>query len=242
MGPTLGQLPFELAGTLPDPQMRLLKRHPVTTLYEEIAVNDNWGTSANAAAIAQTAADVFAFSFKDDREAALLMDLAPGEYTVIASGVNNATGISVVELYDSSHASTDARLVNLSNRGFCGVGDQVMIPGFVISDEGPKTLLVRVVGPRLQSLGVTGTMADPKLEIYPGGGTTPIFTNDNWSDDAEAATTAAVAEQVFAFSLPAGSKDAAMVVTLDPGIYTVVGSSADGVSSGVVLVEVYVVP
>ncbi len=50
-----------------------------------------------------------------------------------------------------------------------------------------------------------------------------------------------VAREVCAFPLTYGSKDAALVVTLNPGVYTVVGSSADGTGTGVVLVEVYAV-
>jgi hypothetical protein len=242
VGPTLGQKPFELAGTLPDPRMRLLKRNPATTQFEEIAANDNWGTNANAAAITQTAAEVFAFAFKDDHEAALLMDLGPGEYTAIAGGVNNATGLAIVELYDADSGTPAARLINISNRGFCGVGDQVMIPGFVVSSEGPKTFLVRVVGPTLGSFNVPGTMADPKLEVFPSGVSTPILANDNWGDNPDAAYTVQIAQQVQAFSLTNGSKDAAFVVTLPPGGYTVVGSSATTGGTGVVLVEVYVVP
>jgi hypothetical protein len=115
-----------------------------------------------------------------------------------------------------------------------------MIPGFVVSSEGPKTLLVRVVGPTLGAFGVPNTMADPKLTVY--SGSTAILANDNWSDNPDAATTAQIAAQVFAFALNAGSKDAAFVVTLPPGSYTVVGSSATPGGTGVVLVEVYVVP
>ena len=51
-----------------------------------------------------------------------------------------------------------------------------------------------------------------------------------------------VASQVFAFPLASGSKDAAFVVTLPPGQYTVHAKASDGVSTGVVLVEVYAVP
>ena len=44
-----------------------------------------------------------------------------------------------------------------------------------------------------------------------------------------------------AFALTAGSKDAALLVTLDPGVYTAQLSSADG-SSGTALVEIYQLP
>lgn len=44
-----------------------------------------------------------------------------------------------------------------------------------------------------------------------------------------------------AFALPAGTKDAAVVLTLAPGAYTALVSGADG-STGVALVEVYELP
>jgi hypothetical protein len=36
----------------------------------------------------------------DDREAALIRTLAPGQYTALLSGVNNSIGIGLVEVYD----------------------------------------------------------------------------------------------------------------------------------------------
>jgi hypothetical protein len=46
---------------------------------------------------------------------------------------------------------------------------------------------------------------------------------------------------VGAFALTLGSNDAAVLVTLLPGSYTAAVSDANG-SSGVALIEVYVVP
>jgi len=46
---------------------------------------------------------------------------------------------------------------------------------------------------------------------------------------------------VGAFALPVGSKDAALVITLPPGNYTVIVSGVAG-ASGVALAEVYAVP
>jgi hypothetical protein len=69
-----------------------------------------------------------------------------------------------------------------------------------------------------------------------------LLTQDNWGDNSDATTTAQTAIAVSAFALAPGSADAAFVVTLQPGAYTVVGSSAIAGGTGVVLVEVYVVP
>jgi hypothetical protein len=52
---------------------------------------------------------------------------------------------------------------------------------------------------------------------------------------------AAIFAQTGAFPLPAGSKDAALVVTLSPGAYTAQVSGAAG-TTGTALVEVYEVP
>jgi hypothetical protein len=164
----------------------------------------------------------------------------------VTSGVSHETGVAIVELYDAGETTDDSFLTSLSNRGFAGVGAEVVIPGFVVSSEGPKTLLLRVVGPTIQNApyNVTDAMDDPIMTVYrreTNGDETRLFSNDDWSDLANADEIAATAEQVFAFPLDPGSKDAAMLVTLEPGVYTVHGAPADGVSSGVVLVELYVV-
>jgi hypothetical protein len=242
VGATLGVAPFNIGGVLADPVMTLSKWNG--TSYDVVATNDNWQDNANAADITQTGNDLFAFPLTEDADAALLVDLGPGQYTVVSSGAADGTGVAIVELYDADTTSTSS-MTSIATRGFVGTGNEVMIPGFVVSAEGPKTFLIRVVGPTLAGApyNVTGTMADPQLTVFrrQGGIDTPILNNDDWSDGAGAANTAQVAQDVFAFALPDGSADAALVATLVPGIYTVVASAADGVSTGVVIVEVYVV-
>jgi len=122
------------------------------------------------------------------------------------------------------------RLINLSNRGLVRVGEQIAIGGFTIADA-PVTLLIRAVGPSLAQFGVEDVLADPQLQIVGGPG------NDNWSGE----DVAQAAAQVFAFSLPVGSKDAALLVTLEPGSYTVHVSGVGG-TQGVALLELYLVP
>jgi hypothetical protein len=166
--------------------------------------------------------------------------------------VNGGTGVAIVELYDADEFTASppplanrSRLSNISNRGFVGTGGNIMIPGFVVSSDGAKTLLIRAVGPGLSQFGVSGVLADPELTIYfrphSGGTDTQILAQDNWGDSTDAARTASVAAQVFAFPLTSGSKDAAFVVTLQPGIYTVQASGVGG-TTGVALVEIYEVP
>jgi pectate lyase/pectin methylesterase-like acyl-CoA thioesterase len=244
VGPTLTR--FQVSGVLANPRMVLKRFDSGANAYVDFASNDDWGTAVNAAAIASTATDVGAFGLTSGSlDAALLTDLTPGRYTVVADGVDGGTGIALVELYDADASGSTARLINISNRGQVASGGQIMIPGFVVSSEGSRTFLIRAVGPGLASRGVAGALADPQLVLYrrnPDTNTDYAFlTNDDWGTGIGAATTATVSQQVGAFSLAAGSKDAAFVATLPPGLYTAHASGVGG-ATGVALVEVYLVP
>ncbi|MBL9203722.1 MAG: DUF1800 family protein, partial [Opitutaceae bacterium] len=131
----------------------------------------------------------------------------------------------------TSLPAQDARLINLASRADVGTGGNILFCGFTIAPGANKTVLIRAVGPTLSGFGVSGALADPRLELYSNN--TLIQSNDNWAA-ADGATFASVG----AFSLPAGSKDAALVATLAPGGYTAQVSGVGG-GVGVALVEVY---
>lgn len=208
--------------------------------FEEVSTNDDWETNTNAADITQAIIDLGAFALTDGRDAALLADLPAGRYTVVAGGVGDLTGVAIVELYDGDGDTTTTVLTNISNRGFVGTGASIMIPGVTVSSEGPKTFLMRAVGPALgqEPFNLTGVLEDPKMTIF--AGQQQILSNDNWGDSPDAAYTASIAAQLGAFVLPDGSKDAAFVVTLPPGNYTIQAAGVDG-ATGTAIVEVYVV-
>ena len=93
------------------------------------------------------------------------------------------------------------------------------------------------VGPTLTQFGVQGALADPQLTLFNANGA-PIDQNNDWSGGADLRNAFA---QVGAFALPAISTDAALLVTLQPGLYTVQVSGV-GATTGVGLVEVYDMP
>jgi hypothetical protein len=97
-------------------------------------------------------------------------------------------------------------------------------------------MLIRGVGPTLASLGVSGTLANPRLDILRQGAATPMAGNDDWDPALTAAFT-----RVGAFALTAGSRDAALLITVPPGSYTAQVSGVDD-TTGVALIEVYEVP
>jgi hypothetical protein len=106
-----------------------------------------------------------------------------------------------------------------------------------VTGNAPKTLLIRGVGPALTGFGVAGALADPALTIYQDSKV--ITTNEGWANSAAIATAAI---QTGAFALPSGSKDAAVLITLNPGAYSAQVKSAKNASSGVALIEIYEVP
>ena len=59
-----------------------------------VAANDNWRGDQEAEIIATTIPPA------NDLESAIVRNLAPGNYTSIVRGVNNTTGVAVVEAYD----------------------------------------------------------------------------------------------------------------------------------------------
>ena len=161
------------------------------------------------------------------KESAILSTLNPGAYTAIVSGVGGGTGVGIVEVYELDRP--EIPLINISTRGKVLTGDNVMIGGFIIQGDSAKTVLIRAVGPNLANFGVTGVLANPKLQLY--SGQTVIASNDDWG-------TATNASAITATGLaPANPLEAAILITLQPGAYTAIVSGADG-GSGVGIVEV----
>ena len=96
---------------------------------------------------------------------------------------------------------------------------------------------MRGVGPTLDNWGVPTTLSNPKITLYDANQVV-VAENDNWGQFADQAALAAGSAQVFAFALNANSKDAAMIVTVPPGLYTAIVSGQNN-TTGVALVEVY---
>jgi hypothetical protein len=232
IGPTLGS--FGVGDTLVDPTMEVI---PLGSSVA-IASNDNWeGTAALRAAFAQVGAFPLAAATSADAsvETRLTASGASGYTVRITAKSTTAAGIALAEVYDQEAITAPVRLVNVSTSGFVGTGDKALVPGFFVGGTAPKRLLIRAVGPGLTQFGVTGVLADPQLSIAPLGKDFVVVANDNWGGSA--ALQAAFA-QAAAFALPTASNDAAVVLQLPPGGYTVVVSGV-GNTSGTALVEIY---
>lgn len=119
-------------------------------------------------------------------------------------------------------------LVNIATLGKIGGGTN-LIAGTVI--DGPKRLLIRAVGPTLANFGVATAHPNPRLKLFKGQAV--LASNDDWSG----AEVSDAAVHVGAFALASGTKDAAILITLEQGAYTVI-VEGDG-ELGEALVEVY---
>jgi hypothetical protein len=114
------------------------------------------------------------------------------------------------------------------------------VVGFGTDGANTRRLLVRAVGPGLSAYGVSNVLAQPKIEIHStvSGVDTILATNSGWKNDT---TVSEAIVESGAFPLASGSADAAVVITVSAGNYTVVTTGISG-SVGTALVEIYELP
>jgi hypothetical protein len=157
-----------VAGALADPILELHGPNGFATI-----TNDNWRSDQEAAINASGVPPT------NDLESAIVATLpANGAgYTAIVRGVNNGTGIGLVETYDLD-STVDSKLANISTRGLVQTGDNVLIAGTIVFGQTAQKVIIRALGP---SLNVPGKLADPTLELRDGNGNL-IDSNDNWVD------------------------------------------------------------
>ena len=211
-----------------NPQLRGISRKPERKLDPRPAPGSPLlGAAVTAPPNSFFTATTYRGAFGDTNWAAGWTKLWTEGWFDLASAGTGGTDTPII-------AGSANKFINISTTGFAGTGAQTLTAGFVIPAGQTQTVLIRGVGPGLAALGVPGTLADPVIEIYKQGTAAAIATNDNWSG-AQVSTLSA---QVGAFALPAGSADAAIVLNLEPGAYTVQVKGKNG-ATGVAIVEVY---
>lgn len=205
---------------------------------EEIAQVDDWKDQANWEEIEAVSPTVGAAQLEADNEVALLITLEPGLYTAHLSDENGEDGIGLIEVFDASFDPIETRLVNISTRVRAASGHEVAIGGFVIRGEDRKRVLIRASGPALSKFGVDNVLPDPFIELYDYTG--PIASNDDW-DDAFPYQMKEAFNQARTSQFDDGSTDAALVVELEPGLYTFITRDRSA-APGITLIEVFELP
>lgn len=224
-GPSLTQ--FGVPNALANPRLEL---HDSSST---IGMNDNWQTTQiGGVIIGDQVAEIQASGLAplDPAESAIIAMLDPGSYTAVVQGVNNGTGVAIVELYDLATTSSSL-LTNISTRGFVQTADSAMIGGFIVVTQ-PTRVIIRAIGPSLTQFGVPDALADPTLELRDNNGAL-LVSDDNWQDDPNQAA------QISATGLaPSDPAESAIIRTLQPGSYTaIVRGVNNGTGNG--LVELY---
>jgi hypothetical protein len=205
-----------VTGTLQNPQLELYSGSVL------IDSNDDWSNHPRAAEIPLT--------YQPDSiyESAILITLEPGAYTAIVKGLNDTSGVGLVAVYDMT-ANSASILRNISSRAQVGGSGEMLIGGLIIEGNTAKKVLIKAIGPSLESTGLTGLLQDPVLEIYSGAEI--IETNDDWKNHPQSG-------EIPQAYQPKHIRESAIVATLNPGAYTAMVKGLGG-STGIGLVEVY---
>jgi hypothetical protein len=223
MGPSLAGAGVLANEVLLDPALEL---HGPAGL---LAQNDNWRDSPSHGQFEGTP-----FQPSDDREAVIVATVQPGAYTAVLTGVGRSTGIALVEAYDINQG-VNAKLGNISTRGFVQTGSNVLIGGFTLGGTGQAQVAVRGLGPSLSQFGLSSVLADPTLELHNANGAT-LIVNDNWMEDPVSA--AQLTSRGLA--LP-DARESGIFTILPSGQFTAILAGKNG-GVGIGLVEVYNIP
>jgi hypothetical protein len=236
LGPELTQ--YGVANPLHNPTLELHDSHGAL-----IASNDNWVTTIIGGVITQNQVrDIMnsGYAPSNGLESAIIADLQPGNYTAIVRGVNNTTGVGLVEVYDLNFDNASSSfLSNISSRSVVLTGEDVMIGGFIVQGTGTKRVIVRAIGPELTQYGVQNVLPDPTLELHNGAGAL-IASNDNWQTTIIGGiiTRDQVMDIQNSGHAPTDPSESAIIAELPPGRYTAIVRGKN-IIIGVALVEVY---
>ncbi|HKP02324.1 MAG TPA: alkaline phosphatase family protein [Chthoniobacterales bacterium] len=222
LGPSLSQ--FGVPDPLADPVLELHGSSGFVAI-----VNDNWKDDP----VQSVLIEATGLQPTNDFESAIEARLDPGQYTAVASGKNNTTGVGLIEVYDLA-AGDLSKLGNISTRAFVSTGNDIVIAGFILggNNSAPDRVIVRGIGPSLVSSGVTNPLSDPTLELRDNNGSL-LFANNDWQENSAQAK-----ELINAGLAPTNNLESAIAATLPPGLYTALLAGANN-GTGVGLVEVY---
>lgn len=155
------------------------------------------------------------------------------------SGANRRVLAFLEARITGNPAPEPGRMINLSTRGDIAFLGDTLTAGFTLSAGAQANVLIRAVGPGLGRFRVGTPLAAAGLEVFRAG--TSLGRNVGWENQpTPAARTQLIAatNAVGTFALGNGSLDSALLLTLDPGSYSVVVTGVGG-ATGEVMAEIY---
>ena len=227
LGPSLAN--FGVTGALENPFVYVVN----TATGQQVAVNTSWETPISTESVDSIKNDPI-FKPGDPKDAAMILTLDPGQYTATVADEGGITGVALIEVneFDQEYST---KIINISTRGYVGTGADVMIGGFVITGNKPKKVLVRALGPSLANFGVTGVLDNPFVYVVNTATGQQVAVNTSWESPISTESVDSISSN--AIFKPGDAKDAAMIITLDPGEYTATVADEGG-KTGVALIEV----
>lgn len=226
------------ADLLPVPVLALYERNQIVAQDRGSAILSPMVTLAQSVGAFRIVSNLSQEAFAGiSYGAALAPRLGTGVFTALTSAGDTRSGASLFEFYDTATVSQPTLVRNFSVRGQFVRGRNTVTGGFVIAGNGPVRILVRGLGPALLPFGVPDALSDPFLRLDPPRYTGPSFSNDDWAGVSDIAQ---AAQQSGAFPLLANSRDSALLLTLEPGVYTATLTSLTD-TTGIGLLELYVV-
>jgi hypothetical protein len=216
LGPSLG-----ITGQLANPTLELYSGGTL------IATNDDWNNQP--AADRQAVQDSIPPTHLNEAALVRTLPVNPAGYSAIVRGLNNSTGIGVVEVYDLDDPPV-SKLVNISARGVSQTGNDILIGGTIVLGQKSQKVVVRAIGP---SLTVAGKMANPTLQLRDSNGAL-VIENDNWGTGGQE-----VEIQALGFA-PSNALESVVISTLsgNRASYTALVRGANN-ATGIAVVEVY---
>lgn len=224
-----------------------------------IASNDEWDLYEDVDLITDLMTEYGAYPMYNhpgigDAAFLALVKEVVGGYTTPVFDPLGSEGIAVVGIYDVDYLSetpSDTRLTGVASRGFVGAGFENMRSSINIVGPAPMKLLVRAQGPWLRDLAPNDQFSSETVLDNPtmtfnrlvNGQWVEVATNNDWGV-ANSATTAeiqAAADTVGLPRLTEGSADAALLLTVEPGIYQAIVDGVDG-ENGVAQIAIFEVP
>jgi hypothetical protein len=229
VGPSLASQ--GVTGVATNPKLGLFNYQ--SSSWVQVAQNDDWVNDPNQAELGASQYRPSSYV-----EPGFIVTLSPGPYTAIIQPQDGVQGVGMVEIYEMPDTG-DAKMVDVATRALVGVVNNALFGGFIIDCPAgqTKSVLLRGIGPSLAAQGVPNALQDPVFRVYNMNVSPAVIigTSDDWATED---TAARVANQSY---VPSSPREAATVIDLPAGIYTIILEPKDGVP-GIGMVEVYELP
>jgi hypothetical protein len=222
-GPSLAN--YGIPNPLLDPKITI-----VNQFGQVVAANDHWQADPNWPQL-----QALGYAPSHPLESGILATIQPGAYTAILEGVSGGTGVGLISGYEVDPYHAEASLFgNISTRGLVMDANNPLIAGFQVYGV-PRRVTIVATGPSLGNYGIPNFLQNPSITVVRMSDQVIVASNDDWVSPPS--NQSAVQATPWA---PLISSEAALVVTLDPGLYTVLVRPQTGTpGNGISVVSVY---